>query len=339
MNAPLNNTQWSLASLMTTKVMILVADRVSLTTVSATLEPFQHANTLLEQDRFTLQLVSLSDKDPLTLAGIRVPCQTTSKEVLSHRDVIVRPDLVILCCGPTLAAKDEVLLNEFSRKLALISVPVFAMGAGCAAIAAAGIIKTGKCAAHWKTIASLGEKFPSIDFSNELFVSNGQVTSCAGELASFNLIVEFIELQCGARVSGAIYNHFIANGRRSGGSVQLLSGDAMICKDETFQHALEIMTENIEEPISKSEIARRLGMSARQLERTFARCGFESPCKYYCNLRLTRARQLIEQTRMSLAEISLACGFETQNCFSRRYKQLFAVSPNTYRKGLANTLS
>ena len=311
MNLRLDRAQWELASPLSTKVMILVADGVSLTTVSSTLEPFHCANNLLEHDRFTLQLVSLSDNDPLTLAGIHIPCQTTSKEVLAHQDVIARPDLIILCCGPTLAANDEILLNNFSRKLARISVPIFAMGAGCAAIAAAGIIKTGRCAAHWKTIASLGEKFPDIDFLNEIFISNGPITSCAGEFSSFNLIVEFIELQCGTRVSGAIYNNFIANGRRSGGSVQLLNGDAMICKDQKFQNALEVMADNIEEPISMQEIAKRLGMSTRQLERIFARCGFESPRKYYCNLRLTRARQLIEQTRMSLAEIALACGFET----------------------------
>ena len=33
-----------------TRVMVLLADGVSLTTVSATLEPFQQANTLLEQE-------------------------------------------------------------------------------------------------------------------------------------------------------------------------------------------------------------------------------------------------------------------------------------------------
>ena len=67
MSVPLINTQRGLASPSSTKVMILVDDRVSLTTVSATLEPFQCANTLLEQNKFTLQLhTQISEFDPDT---------------------------------------------------------------------------------------------------------------------------------------------------------------------------------------------------------------------------------------------------------------------------------
>jgi AraC family carnitine catabolism transcriptional activator len=226
---------------------------------------------------------------------------------------------------------EQALMQKFTRKLIRACVPVFALGAACAAIAAAGLIRGGKCAAHWKTIARLGEQFPDVEFENVLFASDDKATSCAGELATFDLIVGFIEEVCGSRVSGDICNHFLACGKRSGGSVQLLSGDALICEDGRFQRVLEIMVNNIEEPVSTTELAHRLGLSRRQIERIFSRHGFEPPNKYYKNLRLQRARQLIEQTRMSLIEIAFACGFETQSSFSRNYKRTFGMPPNADR--------
>lgn len=313
------------------KVLILVAEGVSLTTISTTLEPFQQANRLLGHEKFILTLASLTDKNPVTSAGVPVPCQVSSREVFDHHDIKLRPDLVILCCGQTIDTGEKALLHKFLRKLVRVSVPVFALGASAAMIAAAGVIKNRKCAAHWKTIGPLREEFPDIDFMNVLFMVDGLATSCPGELAAFDLILGFIEIICGPRISGEICSHFIACGRRSGGTVQMLSGDALICGDERFRGALDLMLANIEIPLTVDQLSNRLGFSSRQIERIFARNGFEPPQKYYQKIRLNRARQLLEQTRMSLAEIALACGYENQSHFGRSYKKIFGISPKAVR--------
>ena len=210
-------------------------------------------------------------------------------------------------------------------------MPVFALGAASAVVAAAGMIKKGQCAAHWKTIGPLREQFPGIDFVNALFKVHGLAISCAGELASFDLILEFIETTCGPRISGEICSHFIFCGRRSGGSAQILNGDAVICEDERFRGAVELMLANIEIPLTVDQLSERLGFSSRQIERIFARNGFEPPQKYYQKIRLNRARQLLEQTRMSQAKIALACGYENQSHSGRSYRKVFGCSPKAVR--------
>ena len=331
MNTPFLKTPHCPASQTKTKVVILVAEGVSLTTISTTLEPFQQANKLLGWEKFNLTLISVTEKNPVTSAGVPVPCQTSSIGVFNHQKVRLRPDLAILCCGQTIAAEETALLHDSLRNLTRFSVPVFALGASSALAAAAGLIKNGRCAAHWKTIGPLREKFPSIDFINVLFDIDGRTTSCAGELASFDLTLGFIEKTCGPRLSGEVCNHFIASGRRSGSSVQMLGGDAIICEDERFRRALEIMMANIETPLSVDELAQRIGFSSRQIERIFARNGFEPPNRYYQKLRLNRARELIEQTKMHIAEIALACGYENQSHFGRSYKKVFGRSPKAVR--------
>ncbi|MGB2084639.1 MAG: hypothetical protein ACPHVO_09490, partial [Paracoccaceae bacterium] len=57
------------------KIMILVVDGVSLTTVASIMDPFMHANKILGRDRFDLERVSLLEHDPLTTAGVRLACE------------------------------------------------------------------------------------------------------------------------------------------------------------------------------------------------------------------------------------------------------------------------
>ena len=111
----------------------------------------------------------------------------------------------------------------------------------------------------------------------------------------------------------------------------MLSGDALICEDERFRGALELILANIEISLTVDQISNRLGFSSGLIERIFARNGFEPPQKYYQKIRLNRARQLLEQTRMSQAEIALACGYENQSYFGRSNKKIFGRSPKAFR--------
>ena len=87
------------------------------------------------------------------------------------------------------------------------------------------------------------------------------------------------------------------------------------------------MEENIEEPISPSELARQVGMSTRQLERLFRRYLNRSPKRYYMGLRLQRARNLLLQTDMTVINVALACGFTSPSHFSKCYRNHFGRTP------------
>lgn len=336
MNAPILGGMSVFANQSIIRVIILVVDGVSLTTVSTALEPFQQVNSMLGEDRFHIQLVSLSSTDPMTSAGIPIPCHLTTTDVLAKLKLQNRPDLLILCCGHVTSPINQASAGKFVQKFARQNVPVFALGAACLIAAKTAMIKGGKCATHWKMISSLAEQFPALEVQNVLYVLDGRISSCAGEFATFDMILAFIERIFGSRMSGEIRHHFLAAGQRSGDSLQRLSGDAFICEDGRFQKALSIMADNIEVPVPTSEIASRLGYSTRQIQRIFCRNGFEPPHRYYINLRLNRARQLIEQTNMSFMEIALACGFETSSSFSKGYKLKFGATPKEHRNRTDN---
>jgi transcriptional regulator GlxA family with amidase domain len=84
--------------------------------------------------------------------------------------------------------------------------------------------------------------------------------------------------------------------------------------------------------LSQVDIAEYTGVSRRQLQRLFERYLKCTPSRYYAQIRLARARELLHQTGMSLVEISALTGFVSSSHFSKSYKEQFGHSPSAERK-------
>ncbi|MCH6587826.1 MAG: helix-turn-helix domain-containing protein [Proteobacteria bacterium] len=97
---------------------------------------------------------------------------------------------------------------------------------------------------------------------------------------------------------------------------------------------VEAMEDNLEEPLGLDGLAAIGGISRRQLERLFRGHLGDTPTGYYLKLRLRRARQFLEQTEMSVLDVSLACGFVSAPYFSRAYRALFGRAPRDDRRNL-----
>jgi transcriptional regulator GlxA family with amidase domain len=96
--------------------------------------------------------------------------------------------------------------------------------------------------------------------------------------------------------------------------------------------AIAIMERNLEEPINPSTIASTLNISTRQLERIFRKYLNSSPGHYSMVLRLERSMQLLVATDMSIIEVAIACGFNTQSHFSKCFKREYGRSPLDMRR-------
>ncbi len=82
-----------------------------------------------------------------------------------------------------------------------------------------------------------------------------------------------------------------------------------------------------------------IGCSKRQLERLFRRYLNRSPKRYYMELRLQKARNLLMQTDMSVINVALACGFTSPSHFSKCYRAQYDTTPYRERGAHASRLS
>src|SRR3546814_17937464 len=98
-----------------------------------------------------------------------------------------------------------------------------------------------------------------------------------------------------------------------------------VCSSDLHPKLLAViasMEQNLEEPLSRSELARGADLSTRQLERLFRKYLNRSPARYYLELRLNKARLLPLQTNMSVIDVALGCGFVSASHFSQCYCEI-----------------
>jgi AraC family carnitine catabolism transcriptional activator len=92
------------------------------------------------------------------------------------------------------------------------------------------------------------------------------------------------------------------------------------------------MREHIDEPLSCGEIAVRVGLSLRHMERRFRDALQCSVLERYRLIRMTKAHQLLQQTGLAVTEVALACGFSSPEYFCRLYRAMFGCSPSKDRR-------
>ncbi|ESY64047.1 hypothetical protein X742_27050 [Mesorhizobium sp. LNHC232B00] len=94
---------------------------------------------------------------------------------------------------------------------------------------------------------------------------------------------------------------------------------------------IERMEASVANPVSVSALVAPTRLSRRQIERLFEREMGRSPSRYYLEVRLQRGHLLLVTSRLSVMEISLACGFASASHFSKVYRDAFGCNPNQTR--------
>ena len=215
-------------------------------------------------------------------------------------------------------------LRRESRRVAAVG----AVCTGAQAIAQAGLLDGRRCTIHWENRDSFEEDFPDIELSPNIYVIDQNRYTAAGGAASTDLLLKLIARRHGAELANMVADQMIHTQIRTDKDEQRLSIPTRIgVRHPKLSTVIQMMEDNIEEPISPALLASDVGMSTRQLERLFRRYLNRSPKRYYMELRLKKARNLLLQTDMSVINVALACGFASPSHFSKCYRALYRTTP------------
>jgi AraC-like DNA-binding protein len=97
-----------------------------------------------------------------------------------------------------------------------------------------------------------------------------------------------------------------------------------------FQH----IHSRFKSPLTLGQIAEKAGMSVSSFVRSFKKKTGLTFVDYVNSLRLSHAGLLLKEGRLSLLEIALSCGFNSQSHFNRVFKKIYGVTPGEYRRDL-----
>ena len=158
--------------------------------------------------------------------------------------------------------------------------------------------------------------------------------------ASTDMMLKIIADAHGQDLANSVADQMIYTSIRTAHDEQRLSIPTRIgVRHPKLSAVVQMMEDNIEEPISPSVLATDVGMSTRQLERLFRRYLNRSPKRYYMELRLQKARNLLMQTDISVINVALACGFSSPSHFSKCYRSHYNITPYRERGSQAANIT
>ena len=208
-----------------------------------------------------------------------------------------------------------------------------ALDTGAFILAQAGLLKNKRATVHYEHIDAFGEMYPETEVLEDLFVFDGNRITCSGGSAAVDFALNILRGTHGDAKANAAARYLFHQSVRPAGSQQ--NADPLEPLGNTaprnVRRAIAMMEKNLETPLAISEICNRTGISHRQLDRLFREYVQKTPSLYYRDIRLDRARGLVTQTEMPLAQVALASGFSSQVHFSRAYRQRFGLPPRSDR--------
>ena len=312
-----------------TKIGFLLVPEFSMLAFSSALEPLRMANQLSGEHHYDWVTIGASLEAVDASNGISITPDH------SYQDA-PQLDAVFVCSGNLIQHQID---NEMVAWLRSLSKRDMTMGAVCTGtyvLARADALDGHRCTIHWENMASAREEFPHLVISPELFeIDEGRYTS-AGGIAPLDMILHEIRDVHGADLASAIIEQFMCDRIRDKHDRQRVPLTQRIGTNQPkLAEAVSLMEANIEEPMTLDELSHHVGLSRRQLERLYQRYLQCVPTRYYLELRLERARQLLLQTSMPIVDIALACGFISAPHFSKCYRDTFGLPPRDERRRAA----
>jgi AraC-like DNA-binding protein/predicted transcriptional regulator YdeE len=99
-----------------------------------------------------------------------------------------------------------------------------------------------------------------------------------------------------------------------------------------IQEGIDFIEAHLESDIEPAEVARAAGMSQWHFQRIFKALTNETLKTYIRSRRFAKALEQLTSTRLSVLDIALAAGYETQESFTRAFRDCFRITPSQYRK-------
>jgi transcriptional regulator GlxA family with amidase domain len=300
----------------------LTLPRYSMIALTSAVEPLRMANRVCEQEVYAWSIASLDGQSVPASNGLALS-PTVALDQMGPADVVfvcgcLDVQRAVCRAVGTLRLRSAAL--RWGRCTGATHSPRRAFDRHRAAI-------------HWENMSALREEFPRIVFTEQLFAIDGDRYTCSGGIAPLDLMLNMITDDLGRDIASRISEQFILDRIRTAQDRQHIPLQAQVgVFHERLIKAAALMEANIEDPIPLDRLAASIGVSRRQIERLFKQHLDQVPTKYYLELRLRRARELLLQTPMSITDITTACGFRSPPHFSKCYRNAFGHPPSVERQ-------
>lgn len=262
--------------------------------------------------------------------GIQIPAW----ESLSSNQAF---DYVVVV-GGLLHARSELdaATLEFIRAAASAGSMLVGICTGAFALARAGVMAGHRICISWFHYWDFIERFPSVDanlvVSDRLYVLDGRRVTCSGGRASIDVAAAILVRHIEPSIVYKALRILLVDGRKTVSAPQPHPPGVAPNAHPKVKRAILLMEQHISHSITIDELARRLDLSARQLERLFREATGSGSAACYRAIRIRTAAWMLMHLDKNISEIAAGCGFADASHLGREFRRAYGMSPSAYRE-------
>lgn len=304
--------------------------------VAAPYDVFKIANTMsqlrpaAEQVRFDVQWVSREGGPVANYTGI-----TFATEAVTDQRVLIVPGIDRHAMRELVPAirtmpDDLQLLRDFAEgpdeRL------VAAMCTGTFMLAEAGLLDGRRATTSWWLSAYFAKRYPGVKLeSEELVVRDGPILCSGGAGSYLDPALWLVGHFGGEPLRQMTAKIMVADSGRASQTPYVASMLMERKGHAVIELARRWLNEHIDQEWNMGDLAAHCNTSPRTLLRRFQTALGMSPVQYTQQLRVDRAKALLESSTLSLEDITSRCGYADVSTFSTVFKRWAQLTPREYR--------
>ena len=280
-----------------------------------------------ELERWYSFVVCGVTRRPVSAVGGVTVVPSRGLRELEHADTIVIPGWPKPLVPPPPRLL-RALVRAHARGARLVSICV-----GSFVLAWAGLLDGRRATTHWRFADRMARDFPRVRVEPDvLYVDEREILTSAGSAAGIDLCLHIIRKDFGTVVANGVARRAVVPPHREGGQAQFVEKPVGEAAHPWLSNLLHWVDQRLHERLSVDALAKAAHTSPRTLARRFAATTGASPLHWLTDLRVRRARDLLETTTLSIEEVAAASGFTSPALLRHHFNLRVGLSPSGYRR-------
>jgi AraC family transcriptional regulator, transcriptional activator FtrA len=263
---------------------------------------------------------------PLTANNTLKIIADSGMRALAHADTIIVPGSIEIVGSPATTLLEA--LKRAHRRGARVA----SICAGAFILAAAGLLDGRRATAHWAHTEALARRYPRVQVdANVLYVEDGNIMSSAGRAAGLDLCLHIVRRDHGAEIANRVARRLVIAPHRDGGQAQFIPQPVRKAEGDALTSVFAWAQRHLDRDLSIASLASRARMSRRTFIRRFEDATGMAPGEWVVQARVSKARELLEATQISIESIATETGFGSADAMRHHFRVRLGTSPALYR--------
>ncbi|WP_150699589.1 GlxA family transcriptional regulator [Pandoraea terrae] len=226
---------------------------------------------------------------------------------------------------------------EFIRAAGATRAELVGVCTGTFALMRAGVLDGHRICVSWFHYWDFVDQFPAtppeLVLADRLYVADRRRITCSGGRASIDVGAAILMRHIEPSIVQKALRILQVDEQHKSNAPQPHPPGLAPAAHPKIKRAILLMEQHLSSALTVDEMAKKLDMSVRQLERLFKAETGSTPQAYAKAMRMRVASWMLTHSGRTVAAIASACGFSDASHMGREFRHAFGVSPGAYRSG------